>query len=898
MALQPRFSNQGTLDWLALAKAPVNISLDVLTRYSKAGVDPSSVMAGQIVCSFIVMTPKAEKEVLEHLRKLPRVAMYGNVAKFGFGLQHVLEDLLQRDGGTSCLALCGCLTHSYDLFFGARVLRSLCERRKMPVELRPGVMQWKALLEPCNNIFSGSRFAKHVDEGFTPLLVERNENTGHCRLEATDPEELALALMLLADVASQRLESCVIRGGVDCAWLAAVAIFIFDLTIRIQTSDGRDVYQSGVGGRGPAHDAQIIFVKDDQPASTSIQVASRTFILPTGQDLLKIRPHEPGLNHRFLARSTWRSIIADAFGANTAERLLAGTASRHFAAFLIYLAHRQETLLGPPLDDDGPAMTSDRAATDQRLWPPEHPESKPLRFFCWPHLRHSPRSPFGADLLAFAAKCFPALRPSLDAAQRQNDGRALSRKTAKTHFEKLGQTCGCTDCMIGLASTGGKMDQCLCKCALVIVHWIRILSTTLVYDVLPTAEGFESMFDFVNTWDSRPVRGMSDHRIPLLLKLFIGTQTEMGKVGVGQPQLARSLRGICVLMGVLMDPSLGPDDVGVVHVVPGQLEYDGHLFQNVYQRRLPKPKLDTHLWPEFDLNPKRRFVLVVSDLQLDGVLEVGYQTEKSSPVGPFRSFELESIIDWGLSLAADFPVRCTESDGVYWLVEVGRGEEGVSTRKTSWNLELLTESGHEARQNNNNDNNNPDDTTSTTTTITNNLSSSTDLIRSRDHHHCGHDHLDDPSMYRTYSLLIILSPDNHSTLEIHKSSIRSGVGLEQFYAEYARPFYALSDGRTVQRDIVPALPDCARCIVHYVTRAWTRFVSPSTKLVAGQLYIHRSGIDSDEVRFELNRRDHDESLEKESKEVNASKNNAVWIGWLWWWWELCWREYLSIIFKR
>ncbi|KAI9883797.1 MAG: hypothetical protein M1823_004429 [Watsoniomyces obsoletus] len=890
MALQSGFSNQGTLDWLTLAKTPVNISLDVLSRYSKAGVDPSSVMAGQIVCSFIVMTPKTEKQVLQHLTKLPQVAMYGKVAKFGFGLQHVLEDLVQLNGGVSCLALCGCLTHSYDLFFGARVLRALCVRQKMPVELMPGVMQWKALLEPCNKIFSGSRFARYVDEGFTPLLLDRDMNTGRCRLEATDPEELASAIILLANVASRRLESCVIRGGIDCAWLAAVAIFVFDLTVRIQTADGDDLYRSSSAAGGPANDAQITIVKHTSSASKSIEVARRTFVLSTGQDLLAKRPNEPGVTHRFFARSTWDSIIADAFGTNIAERILSGPASEHFAAFLVYLAYRQETLLGQPLEDDLPAAESDGSTVDQRLWPPENPERKSLGFYTWPHLRHTPRSPSGADLLAFAAKCFPALRPCLDVAKLKYGGREMSRKAAKAHFEAFGRTCGCDSCKSGYASTGAASNRCICQCALVIVHWIRILSTARVHDVLPTPGGFDQMSPDVKLWDSKPSRGMGDGRISFLSKLFTGDEANVNKIG--KPLMALSSRGTCLFMGILMDPSLGPDEAGVIHVVPGQLEHDGHVFQVVYQHTMLKSVLDTQLWSEFDLNPERRFVLAVSDLLVDGVLEVSYRTDQSSSVGPFRAFELDLVIDLALSYTNNFPTRGAGSVEVYWLIEVG---QKFSTRKTPWNLNLLAGSGPRAPQESMDRAQNHDisDNATTATTATNNLSSATDLVRSRDHHN-RHHHQDDPSTSNSYSLLIILSPDDHSTLEIHKSSLRergSAIGLEQYYAEFARDFSELPDHRNIQRDIVPGLPDCPRCIVHYVLRVWTRYVSPSMKLISGQIYIHRSGTDFDVVPFELNRCKDDElpdQMKKGAREVTIDKSDATHIGWLWWWWWAIW----------
>lgn len=76
-----------------------------------------------------------------------------------------------EDGGVSCIALCGCLTESYDTFFGAQVLGALCKIRcpDIPSELLPGIRPWQALLRPCIGIFSNTKFPKLVD-GFQRFL--------------------------------------------------------------------------------------------------------------------------------------------------------------------------------------------------------------------------------------------------------------------------------------------------------------------------------------------------------------------------------------------------------------------------------------------------------------------------------------------------------------------------------------------------------------------------------------------------------------------------------------------------------------------------------------------------------------------------------------------------------
>ena len=135
----PGFKQQGTIDWVALAKVPVTFSVEVLARLSKAGIDPFTVVAGQAVCSSFILPPRVHSEVVDHLSKLRRVSLYGKVAWFGFGLRHVLYDLVEKDEGVACLALCGCLSESYSPFLGAQVFRDLSRCQNVPSELSPGL---------------------------------------------------------------------------------------------------------------------------------------------------------------------------------------------------------------------------------------------------------------------------------------------------------------------------------------------------------------------------------------------------------------------------------------------------------------------------------------------------------------------------------------------------------------------------------------------------------------------------------------------------------------------------------------------------------------------------------------------------------------------------------------
>jgi hypothetical protein len=74
---------------------------------------------GQAVCKSFNLPLEVKKKILERIDKLSQVSMYGNIVRFGFGLQHILQDIAEGDSGISCIALCACLKESYDSFYGA-----------------------------------------------------------------------------------------------------------------------------------------------------------------------------------------------------------------------------------------------------------------------------------------------------------------------------------------------------------------------------------------------------------------------------------------------------------------------------------------------------------------------------------------------------------------------------------------------------------------------------------------------------------------------------------------------------------------------------------------------------------------------------------------------------------
>ena len=97
----------------------------MLNRLSKAGIDVLTVVVGRATCSTFTIEAPVQQKIMRTLNELPSFNLFGQAIYIGFGLKHVLIDLAETEQGLACVALCACLTSSYDSLTAAQVLRDL-----------------------------------------------------------------------------------------------------------------------------------------------------------------------------------------------------------------------------------------------------------------------------------------------------------------------------------------------------------------------------------------------------------------------------------------------------------------------------------------------------------------------------------------------------------------------------------------------------------------------------------------------------------------------------------------------------------------------------------------------------------------------------------------------------
>lgn len=130
---------QGSLDWVALSKTTVSFSVDLLARYSRAGVEPLTIAVGQALFAQFRVPADAQKRLELSISKLKAYSLAANALWFGIGFKHLIRTLMETEQGSSVVAVSSCLMVSYDNGFSATVLKTLCDKSSMPEKLTPSL---------------------------------------------------------------------------------------------------------------------------------------------------------------------------------------------------------------------------------------------------------------------------------------------------------------------------------------------------------------------------------------------------------------------------------------------------------------------------------------------------------------------------------------------------------------------------------------------------------------------------------------------------------------------------------------------------------------------------------------------------------------------------------------
>lgn len=596
---------QGSIDWVALSKTTIGFSVELLARYSRAGVEALTIAVGQALFAQFSLPADAQRRLQLSVAKLKAYSSAANALWFGIGFKHLVRTLLETEQGATSVAVASSLMVSYSSEFSATVLKTLCDKSSLPEGLTPSLSQWGAFINICSSAVTASNFPILV-EGFSRLLMTDANKRKPCEVVATSPSELAAALLEIAQLSTGKVANVTLMGNADCGWLAALAEWLFSLRVEIIDHTGNSLYQSKGGSQANAGSFQltIIRLEDGQTGAPQSLLHSRTHLIPPGDLLFNLRTETP--YHLFYqGRSEWSNILNDTFSSSF-QRLLEPDIIPSFAQVLY-----------------SGLYVDDRAYANYRM----NPWGDSL--FIKDSMQHQQRF---IQMLRFAAARLPELvelekygkdhAPELDRldldrpkrsqkSQTGDDKRQDGRLATGTKKEliylgystALVDACSCGDCKLvdeipsSQDTVPVQYHWCLSKIAVAVLEFISCLSWLDIDETIrPSSNGLASLCS-ATVSSPREIRNkyLNENPYGTVIKVLTGFNAQTFR----NPS-AVAMHGLCVYRHSLEDPNIGVDLQLRLRVVPGRIERNDKLYDQIDETSNPwlTYRDDTKVWGE------------------------------------------------------------------------------------------------------------------------------------------------------------------------------------------------------------------------------------------------------------------------------------------------------------
>ena len=277
------FSQQGSLDWVALGRMQYSASIAVLGRLAKAGIDPLTVAFGQAMCLRLPIGAHGERMLAESMSTLTVKSSAGDLIWFGVGVRHILRELVQTSQGCSLVALSAALTESYTIPVSALVLYQIVKECEGPQELAPSLEQWEALVRVAAPVFKATTFGLRIQQIAkfgVPVKGQIRKD-----LETAHPSDLARVLLKIGQIVHGNLQAISIQGDCCCSWIVAWVDFVLGLRVCVHDPDGAVVYANyDPRATFPQVTVQFIIGKTKNEL---IRVESSSYLIRSGREFIQ-----------------------------------------------------------------------------------------------------------------------------------------------------------------------------------------------------------------------------------------------------------------------------------------------------------------------------------------------------------------------------------------------------------------------------------------------------------------------------------------------------------------------------------------------------------------------------------------------------------------------------------
>ncbi|KAF5630262.1 uncharacterized protein FTJAE_8287 [Fusarium tjaetaba] len=296
------FEQQGSIDWVQIAKMSVTLPISILARVTAADVSPLTIVVGQEMSSLFRLSATGHERLIKALGELKSFSAIGDVIWFGFGIKHIVRVLAETGKGLTCLTLCACLSEIHTPKACAEILIRLADICDAPDDLRPSASQWINLVEVCSGTLRSTTFSC-VAEQFMSF------HRPHVRDDYTDEAgDVAKALLAVARVSSGVLSSVTLTGGRSCGWIAAIGFYFLGLEVEIRNADNESVYKSTADDDA----IRLLVIYGTGRPSSKVQISSTAYFISSVDRVMS--SYEQRFDSIIFGAVPWDSCLFRTFG--------------------------------------------------------------------------------------------------------------------------------------------------------------------------------------------------------------------------------------------------------------------------------------------------------------------------------------------------------------------------------------------------------------------------------------------------------------------------------------------------------------------------------------------------------------------------------------------------------
>jgi hypothetical protein len=300
------FVQQGQVDWVAFAKTTVPLSVEVLARIQGAGVQAITYAGVLQLATRFKLPELGRRRVWDTIEKLKVYNGASNLLYFGFNHRSLFRNLTETVSGLKCIALCSSLAEMHSEMVAARVLSALWQEVGYSEDYEPSYHQFLALVKVCGGALATSPFSE-IARHMLPSRFDRLS-----QLQCSDPRDIAKALHGLFSISTGDKKAITVVGGSDCAFIAAVAHWIFDFVVFVEDENGNPVFVSSVAGRPAQPMSAQVHIKYAETAQPKTVITQSTFVLGDPEELFISTPDKQLLLLR--RRIPWECCLRKVFG--------------------------------------------------------------------------------------------------------------------------------------------------------------------------------------------------------------------------------------------------------------------------------------------------------------------------------------------------------------------------------------------------------------------------------------------------------------------------------------------------------------------------------------------------------------------------------------------------------